>query len=76
MNFTWITLACLILAGVIKLTTWLLSDKRQLKKLRARQYELEEELRTALAKGDSIAISSISVELDLLRRKIKNSLRK
>ena len=54
MNVTWVTLAVAIIVGITKLLTYLLGSKRKVNILKARQYELEEQLRVALAKNDKI----------------------
>jgi heme exporter protein D len=64
---TWVSLAITVLTGVTLLIKYLLSDKRKIAQLKARQYELEEKLRRALAVNDTVAISSISIELERVR---------
>lgn len=62
-----ITLILTIVWGVIK---YFNNDKTKLRNLKARQYDLEEKLRGALARRDTVVISSISLDLDRLRRQI------
>ncbi len=67
-----ISLVILVLTiawGIIK---YLNSDKTKIKQLKARQYELEERLRQALARNDTVAISSISIELERVRLELKS----
>lgn len=68
----WIPLALAIITGITLLLKYLLSDKRKIAQLKARQYELEEKLRKALAKFDTIAMSTISLELERLRAQLRN----
>ena len=67
-----ITLAIAIVVGLTKLLTYLLGDKRRLRKLKERLYVLERELDEALAKNDTVRISNISTELDRVRRQIRD----
>lgn len=76
MNFTWITLAVGIVVGLTKLLTYLLGDKRKLRILKDKESCLEINLRTAISVNDTVAISAISVELDKLRKKIRDIERK
>jgi uncharacterized membrane protein (DUF106 family) len=61
-----------ILALAISLFAYYTSDKTKIKQLKARQYELEEKLRMALAKNDTVSISTISMELDRVRKKLSD----
>lgn len=72
MNYTVITLAVVAIVGLTKLLTWLLGDKRRLRKLQREIYDLEEDLRIALSIGDTVWISDIRVNLERLRREIKS----
>jgi len=65
-----------VVTGLTALFTYLLGDKRKLKQLKARQYELEYLLRAALARNDTVRIADISRELKLLRAQISDIERK
>ena len=64
-----ITLVLTIAWGIIKYVN---SDKTKIAKLKARQYELQDLLRAALARKDTVAISSLSIELELVRQKLRD----
>jgi uncharacterized membrane protein (DUF106 family) len=61
-----------ILTLAISLFVYYSSDKTKIRKLKARQSELEEQLRIALVKNDTVAISSISLELSRVRQKLSD----
>jgi uncharacterized membrane protein (DUF106 family) len=61
-----------ILALAISLFAYYTSDKTKIRQLKARQNELEEKLRIALVNNDTIAISSISLELERVRAQLSN----
>jgi molybdopterin converting factor small subunit len=66
----WIALATALIAGLTALITYILGTPRKIKLLKARQYELEQKLRTALAKNDTVAISSITIALECVRAQL------
>ena len=68
----WIPLAVAVITGITLLLKYLLSDKRKIANLKVRQYELEEKLRGALARSDTVAISSITLELSRVRTQLNN----
>jgi flagellar basal body-associated protein FliL len=72
MNAGIITLACLIVSGLTALITYLLSNKRRRKQLEARKDELEERLRIALSKNDTVGVSTISLELNRVRKALSD----
>lgn len=63
----WISLVVAIVTGLTALATYLLGDKRKIRILQQRMVILENRLRFALAKNDTVAISSISIELERVR---------
>ncbi len=68
----WIPLALAIITGITLLLKYLLSDKHKIAKLKERQYELEEKLRGALARLDTVRISSITIELNRVRTQLRD----
>lgn len=72
MNLTIITVIGLGILGITKLLTYLLGDKRKLRILQQKEAELEKQLRTALAVNDTVAISSIELELNRVRAESSN----
>lgn len=69
---TWIALAVAVITGITKLFTYLLGDKRKIRELKEKQYELEEKLRRALAANNTVAISRLSIELERVRIQLKS----
>jgi len=67
----WVSLAIAVITGVTLLIKYLLSDKRKIAQLKARQYELEQKLRKALADNNTVAISQLSIELERVRLELK-----
>ena len=61
-----------ILALALSFFAYYTSDKTKIRQVKARQYELEQELRIALAKNDTVAISIISIELERVRSQLAN----
>ncbi len=70
MNATWITLAVVSIIGITKLLSYLLGDSRKLKKLQERENDLEEKLRIAVKRFDTLRISLLERELKLVREDI------
>ena len=72
MSFSWIALASAIVVGLTRLLTYLLGDKRRVRKLKERKAELEKELRQALADNDTVRVADISSELDRVRAQLRD----
>jgi uncharacterized membrane protein (DUF106 family) len=63
----WISLAIAIITGLTALITYLLGDKRKIRILKERMAKLEEKLKIAEARNDTVGLSRISLELDRVR---------
>ena len=70
MNATWITLAVVTIVGVTKLATYLLGNKRKIKKLQKQLQEMEAKYEQALAKNDTVTMSFLDVDMRRVRQKI------
>lgn len=71
MNITIISVIFAVIVGITKLLTYLLGDKRRIRKLREEIKYYEAELKKALAKNDTVVISCISSKLEQLRLELK-----
>ena len=72
MNATWITLSVAVVIGMTKLLTYLLGDKRKVRKVKKEIEQKEKEYAQALAKNDTVAISLLDIELRRLRSELKS----
>lgn len=72
MNATWITLTVAIVIGMTKLLTYLLGDKRKIRKVKQEIEQKEKEYAKALARNDTVAISILDIELRQLRAELKS----
>ena len=71
----WISLTIAIITGLTALITYLLGDKRKIRIIKQRMAYLENALRVAEAKNDTVSISRISLELAGLRVELASYLR-
>ena len=72
MNATWITLSVAVVIGMTKLLTYLLGDKRRIRKIKEEIEQKEKEYAEALANNKTVTISILDSQLRKLRAELKS----